>query len=84
MGRSTAAVVTLDTVADDSKKMADGVTTSPTRLCSRDGTTCYYRRLENDFLLLCLASLSRYTYLLRVPSSVQQSSATLSKYVCTF
>ena len=46
-------------------------------------------RLEYDFLafvpcslhFLFSPSLSRYVYLLRVPSSVQQSSASLSKYV---
>ena len=104
---STTAAVTLDTVADESrKKMGDGVARSPTRLCSRDGKILLlWRRLEYDFLaslLLCLASYfsfffssfsyffpaSRYVYLLRVPSSVQQPSATLSKYVfysrCSF
>ena len=69
--------------------MADSVTRSPARLCSRDGNICYYGRLEHDFLafvpcfllLLFSPALSRYVYLLRVPSSVQQSSATLSKHV---
>ena len=43
--------MTLDTVADESrKKMADGVTRSPARLCSRDGKIYYYGRLEYDFL----------------------------------
>ena len=41
-GRSTAAVVTLDTVAEESRKMADGVARSPSRLCSRDGKICCY------------------------------------------
>ena len=94
-GGSTAAAVTPDTVADESRnKMADGVTRSPARHCSRNGKICYYERLEYDFLLLCLASYFYYFllpyprmfYLLRVPSSVrQQSSATNctpSKYVC--
>ena len=37
-GGSAAAAVTLDSVADESrKKMADSVTRSPSRLCSRDG-----------------------------------------------
>ena len=50
-GGSTAAAVTLDTVADESrKKMADGVTRSPARFCSRDGNICYCGRLEYDFL----------------------------------
>ena len=40
---STAAAVTLDTVADESRKMmADGVARSPSRLCSRDGKICCY------------------------------------------
>ena len=42
-GGSTAAAVTLDTVADESrKKMADGVARSPSRLCSWDGKVCCY------------------------------------------
>ena len=50
-GGSTAAAVTLDTVADEStNKMADGATRSPARLCSRDGKVCYDGRLEFDFL----------------------------------
>ena len=65
--------------------MAERVTTSPVRLCSRDGKICYYwvRRLEHDFLFLCLASffpsfspsLFGYVSLVRTASSVQQSSA---------
>ena len=40
-GGSTAAAVTLYTVADESrKKMAEGVVRSPSRLCSRDGKIC--------------------------------------------
>ena len=89
-GGSTAAAVILYTVSDESrKKMADDVTRSPSRLCSRDGKICYYGdALSTIFLLFCLASYfscfspaSRYVYLLRVPSPVRQSSATLSKYV---
>ena len=101
--------MTLDTVADESrKKMADGVARPPSRLCSRDGNICCYGdALSTIFLFACFcASLptfrssfffsffsyffpaSRYVYLLRVPSSVQQPSATLSKYVfystCSF
>ena len=56
-GGSTAAVVTLDTAVDESrKKIADRVARFPTRLCSRDGKLRYYRRLEYDFLafLPCL------------------------------
>ena len=53
--------------------MADGVTRSPARLCSRDGKICYYYgRLEYVFsCFLCLASfffspsLSRHVYLLK-------------------
>ena len=69
--------------------MTYNVTRSPARLWSRDGKLSYYGRLEYDFLVFvpCFLLLSfspslfRYVYLLRVPSSVQQSSATLSKYV---
>ena len=55
---STTAAVTLDTVADESrKKMADGVTRSRSQLCSGDGKICYYGdALSTTFLLLCLAS----------------------------
>ena len=82
-----------DTVADESrKKKASSVTWSPARLClcCRDGKLCYYGRLKYDFLAFFRAllptSLSRYVclqYHVRVPSSVQQSSATISltKYV---
>ena len=87
-GDSTAAVVRLDTVADESRKMAYSVTRSPGRLCSRDGKLCCYGRLEYDFfafvpcfLLSLFSSLSRYVCLVRVPSFVQQSSVSLSKYV---
>ena len=42
-GHSTAATVTLDTVADESrKKIADCVSRSPSRLCSGDGKICRY------------------------------------------
>ena len=48
-------VVTLDTTVGKSrKKVADRVTRSPTRLCSRDGKLCYYRRLEYDFCFFAL------------------------------
>ena len=92
---STAAAVTLDTVADESrKKMADGVARSPSRLCSRDGDICCYGdALSTVFLLAFVPCFlfpfvfsyffpaSRYVYLLRIPSSVQQPSSTLSKYL---
>ena len=66
--------MTLDTVADESrkkmadgvatssKKMADGVTRSPARLCTRDGKICYSMdALSTIFLLfLCLASYFFY------------------------
>ena len=63
--------------------MAGRVARSPARLCSRDGKLCYYRRREYDLDALCLVSffcpffpsLFRYASLLRVTSSVQQSSA---------
>ena len=104
-GGSTAAAVTLDTVADESRKMTDGVARSPSRLCSRDGKICCYGDpLITIFLLGFVPCFllfvfrfsfpshffptSRYVYLLRVPSSVQQPSATLEKYVfyitCSF
>ena len=55
---STAAAVTLDTVADESRiKMPDGVTRFPARLCSRDGKIGYYERLEYDFLLAYFCAL---------------------------
>ena len=52
-GGSTAAAVTLDTVADESrKKMANGVARSPPRLCSRDGKIyCHRDALSTLFLL---------------------------------
>jgi len=58
-GGSTAAAVTLDTVADESrKKMADGVARSPSRLCSRDGKICCYGdALSTIFLLACFCAL---------------------------
>ena len=93
-GGSTAAAVTLDTVADENrKKMADSVARSPSRLCSRDGKTCCYGdTLSNIFLLafvpcfllfdflfsLIFFPASRYVYLLRVPSSVQQPFAIIN------
>ena len=51
-GGSTAAAVTLGTVADESrKKMADGGARSPSRLCSRDGKICCYGdALRTNFL----------------------------------
>jgi len=52
-GGSTAAAVTLDTVADESrKKMADGVARSPSRLCSRDGKICCYGDALSTIFLL--------------------------------
>ena len=104
-GGSTEAAMTLDTVADESrKKMADGVARSPSRLCSRDGKICCYGDALSTIFLLKICALlptflflfflflffpaSRYVYLLRVPSSAQQPSDTLSKYVfystCSF
>ena len=90
-GGSTAAVLRLDTTAveESRKKMTDRVARSPARLCSRYGKRCHYRRLEYDFLaflpcfilFLFCPSLSRYVPLLRVPSSVQQSSAILQRVV---
>ena len=64
-GGSTAAAVTLNTVADESsKKMADDVTRSPSRLCSRDGKIrSYGDALGTIFLLLCLASYFSFSFL---------------------
>ena len=75
--------MTLDPVADESRKMADGAARSRLGFVAETGifVAC---------LLLCLASCfsffvflffisfppSRYVYLLRVPSSVQQPFAT--------
>ena len=58
-GGSTAAAVTLDTVADESrKKMAACVTRSPSRLCSRDGKICCYGdALSTIFLLAFFCAL---------------------------
>ena len=90
-GGSTAAVVTLDTAVDESrKKMVDSVIRLSARLCSRDRKLCYYGHLEYDFLaflpcfllFLLSPSLSRYVSLLRAPSYVQQSSATPQQVVC--
>ena len=66
-GGSTAAAVTLDTVADESrKKMANGVARSPPRLCSRDGKIyCHRDALSTLFLLAfvpCLLFLFRFSY----------------------
>ena len=54
----TAAAVTLDTVADESRKIADGVAKSPSRLCSRDGKICCYGdALSTIFLVACFCAL---------------------------
>ena len=94
-GGSTA--VTPDTVVDESRKrMADRVTGSPVRLFSRDGTICYYLRLEYDFLLLCLDSCFLLLYcspsLIRVcfsssyyfvRAAVIRNLRHVSQHVCT-
>ena len=55
---ATAAAVTLDTVADECRKMADGVARSPSRLCSRDAKICCYGdALSTIFLLACFCAL---------------------------
>ena len=56
---STAAAVTPDTVADESrKKMADGVATSQTRPCSRGWNNCCYGdALSMTLLLACFCAL---------------------------
>ena len=93
-GGATAAILTLDTAVDKSrKKMAGRVARFPARLCSRDGKLCYYQNalvskcLEYDFLALrpcfllsyCSPPLSRYASLRRVASFVQQSSGPLQQ-----
>ena len=89
-GGSTAAVVTLDTAVDESrKKTVDSVTRSPARLRSRDEKLCYYVTVGVlsmiFFFVLCFLlvvsspSLSRYVYLLGVAWSVQGPSATLQQ-----
>ena len=90
-GGWTAAAVTLDTVADQSRKrMANGVARSPSLLCSREGKICCYGDALNTIFLrfLYLASYSSFFFsflnffpafrcvYLRVPSSVQQPPAT--------
>ena len=60
---STAAAVTFDTVADDSrKKMADGVARSSSRLCSREGKICCY----GDALSTISCLLALVPYFLRL------------------
>ena len=60
-GGSAAAVVTLDTVADESrKKMADSVTRFPAGLCSRDEKLRYYRRLDIRFSCFFCALLPTF------------------------
>ena len=63
-----------------SRKMTDRVTTSPVRLCSRDGKICYYRRLEYTVSCFCVFLLSFFCSVhIRISvcfswSSVQQSA----------
>ena len=79
-----------DTVDDESrKKMEYSATRSPARLGNRHRETLLlwtpgvrFSCFVPCFLLFLFSpSLSRYVYLLRVPSSVQQSCVTLSKHV---
>ena len=58
-GGSTAGAVTLDTVANESKKkMADGVARSPYRLCNRNGENCCFGvALSTIFFLACFCAL---------------------------
>ena len=90
-GGVTAVVLTLDIVVDESRKMADRMARSPTRLCSRDGKLCYCGRLEYDFLVFlpCLLLFLFYSVLIpvcfsyvslfSVASSVQQPSVPLQQ-----
>ena len=76
MGGLKAAVMTPDTFADESRKMAHSVTRFPARFGSTARTLCYYGRLEYDFLALAFVpsflrflfspSFYWYVYLLRV------------------
>ena len=50
--RSTAEALTHDAVADESRKMADGVARSQSRLCSRDGYVCCYGDALSTMFLL--------------------------------
>ena len=77
-GGATPAVLSLDTAVDKGrKKMADRVARSQARLCSRDGIFCF---LPCSLLFFFyLPPLPRYVSLLRVASSVQQSSAPLQQ-----
>ena len=53
-----AVVAIADTAVDESRKdKAHLVAKPPARLCSRDGTLCYYRRLEYDSLAVRLVFL---------------------------
>ena len=61
--------MTLDTVADESRKIADGVARSPSRLCSRDGEICCYGDALSTILLLAfvpcfLLFVFRFSFLL--------------------
>ena len=79
-GCSTAAAVTLDTVADESRKIADGVTRSPSRRCSRDGKiSCYGDGLRTIFLLLCL--LPAFLFFLII-SCIPECSSSPCSFVC--
>ena len=84
-GGSIAAAVTLDPFANERKKMADGVTRSSSRLCSRVENICTMEALSKILLLFYLSSFSFFSpssrdVHLRVPLSEQQSLATISTY----
>ena len=97
MGGSTAAAVTLDTVADESKKMADCVARSPSRLCSRDGKICCYGDALSTIFLLAFVPCfllfvfrvlfshffpaSRHVFVSSSRLFVCAASGTVSKYV---
>ena len=66
-GGATAAVLTLDTAVDDSRKeTAKGVTRFPNRFSSRGGQPCYYHRLECGFFFFSLLS-SLLLFVLSIP-----------------
>lgn len=80
---ATAAASEPDTAIDDSNvEVADMAAKSPDRLCSKDGKTCFYRRLEYDLVFLSLisscllcsfSSLVPYVLSISVPVSYSQA-----------
>ena len=74
-GLDSSTVVTLDTVADESrKKMADGMTRAPARLVAETGI-CHYGRLvsTHDFLAFVPCFLLEYFSYFLLPYSSEAS-----------